>query len=106
MQDELSCNDFKRSLSSEIQSRCKIFYPIDEFSEVRSTLAKSVTGAAAAAFTFHLIIAGEIKDSYLPQLYKLFFHLKNLGFARVVVVNEHPKVKYYCDKLNVYYDKI
>lgn len=77
---------------------------MSEFCHARSEAELSVKKAAADAMMFKLIILGEVKESYLARLYKLFFRLKNLGFARVVLIGTGNKhIEQYCRELNVDY---
>jgi len=80
------------------------FIRLSDFCNTRSEAELFVKKTAAGALMFNLVLLGGVKDSYLERLYKLFFHLKNLGFARVVLIGNGNKIiEVYCRELNVYY---
>ena len=97
----------KACIPSNYGVRCKFLYPLSEFVQNRSELASEITKAAANSMLFTLIFDGEIKTEYHKNLYKLFFHLKNLGFCRVIVTRgDNEKIAAFCHELNVYYEAL
>lgn len=103
-EEEKAFGDIKSHLPENILKCCDFVARLSEFCHARSEAELSVKKAAADAMMFNLIILGEVKESYLARLYKLFFHLKNLGFARVILIGTGNKhIEQYCKELNVYF---
>ena len=97
----------KACIPANHATRCKFYYPLSELFKNRSELGSEITKAAASAMLFTLIFDGEIKTEYHKNLYKLFFHLKNLGFCRVIVTRgDDEKIAAFCHELNVYYEAL
>jgi hypothetical protein len=90
-EEEKVFEDIKCHLPDDILRCCDFVFRLSEFCHARSEAELFVKKAAAGAVMFNLILLGEVKESYLEQLYKLFFHLKNLGFARVVLIGTGDK---------------
>lgn len=103
-EEEKAFGDIKSHLPENILKYCDFVVRLSEFCNARSEAELSVKKAAADAMMFNLIILGEVKEPYLARLYKLFFHLKNVGFARVILIGTGNKhIEQYCGELNVFY---
>lgn len=106
-EDQSQSEYLKSRIPLKLRAKCVFVFPLSELAQNRSDLASAIAKAAAKSMLFTLILNGEIKRSYLTYLYKLFFHLKNLGFCRVIVTaGDNQKIADFCNELNVYYEDL